>query len=230
VLTGSFERLAFKIAQMGNLGKSNMTELKVRPFFHDGMRDFQDETDGRRTAEAIETHRKHYAFWDDEVEMIEKAQFFFIASSWDEYIDCNIKSGDAGFIKIVDDGVLEYPEYDGNSMYRTLGNISKNGNIGLLFVKFDGKSRRIRINGKATVLRDLEALSRHFGAKFVVRIECEIYPNCPRYLPDLEANSPSQHIPREGEATPPPPEWKKRDYIRDELPEGDPHKDALVTN
>jgi hypothetical protein len=122
---------------MGKLGITIMTELKDSPFFHDGMRDFQDETDGRRTAEAIETYRKHYAFWDDEIEMIESAQFFFIASSWDEYIDCNIKSGDAGFIKIVDDGVLEYPEYDGNSMYRTLGNISKNGNIGLLFVKFD---------------------------------------------------------------------------------------------
>jgi hypothetical protein len=36
-----------------------------RPFFHEGMRDFQDRYDGRRVAEAIEGKRKHYEFWDD---------------------------------------------------------------------------------------------------------------------------------------------------------------------
>ncbi len=198
-----------------------------RDFFHEGMRNFQDKTDGRRTAEAIEKHRKHYEFWDDEKEMIASAQFFFIASSYDDYIDCNIKSGDAGFIKIVGDGVLEYPEYDGNSMYRTLGNISKNPNVGLLFVFFDGKSRRIRVNGTATVHEDAETLDRHFGAKFVVRIQCEIYPNCPRYIPKLVGNENSPHVPRDGRGTPPPPEWKERDYIRDGLPKDDPHREIL---
>ena len=195
-----------------------------RPFFHEGMRVWQDRFDGRRTAEAIEKHRKHYAFWDDEVEIIENARFFFIASSFGEYTDCNIKSGDPGFVKIIGPNVIEYPEYDGNSMYRTVGNISKNPNIGLLFVVFDGKSRRIRVNGKASVLTDEAALSRHLGAKMVVSIECEIYPNCPRYLPNLEDDLPSPHVPRPGGGVPPSPEWKTRDYIQPVLPTGDPHK------
>ena len=93
-----------------------MDEFAERDFFHEGMRAFQDELDGRRTAEAIEKHRKHYEFWDDERAMIEGCQFFFIASSWKDYIDCNIKSGDPGFVTIVDKGVIEYPEYDGNSV------------------------------------------------------------------------------------------------------------------
>jgi hypothetical protein len=206
-----------------------MDEFAERDFFHEGMRAFQDELDGRRTAEAIEKHRKHYEFWDDERAMIEGCQFFFIASSWKDYIDCNIKSGDPGFVTIVDKGVIEYPEYDGNSMYRTLGNISKNPNIALLFVFFDGESRRIRINGKATILTDEAALGRHYGAKFVVRIECEIYPNCPRYIPNLADKEPSPHVPRQGQGTPPPPEWKTRDYIRDILPNDDPHADDLKT-
>ena len=109
-------------------------------------------------------------------------------------------------------------------MYRTVGNISKNPNVGLLFVVFDGKSRRIRINGKAEILTDQDVLERHFGAKMVVRITCEIYPNCPRYLPNPADGSPSPHIPREGAGTPPPPEWKGRDYIRDSLPKSDPHR------
>ena len=72
-----------------------------RPFFHEGMRDLQDRFDGRRVAEAIEGKRKHYEFWDDEKEMMQNSAFFFIATSWQDYADCSIKSGDPGFVKIV---------------------------------------------------------------------------------------------------------------------------------
>ena len=201
-----------------------MSDKVDRAFFHDGMRQWQDRFDGRRTAEAIETHRKHYEFWDDEIEIIQNARFFFIGSSYGEYVDCNIKSGDPGFIKVVSPNVLEYPEYDGNSMYRTVGNIIKNPNVGLLFVGFDGKSRRIRINGRAVVLTDEASLQRHFGAKMVVRVSCEFYPNCPRYLPNLADAKESPHVPRLGEGTPPAPEWKSRSYIQPILPKDDPHK------
>lgn len=202
-----------------------MKDLRDRAFYHEGMRALQDRYDGRRVADTLEKHRKHYDFWEDERDLIETAQFFFIASAWGDFTDCNIRSGDPGFVKIVAPGVIEYPEYDGNSMFRTLGNISKNPNVGLLFVKFDGKSRRIRINGKASIHDDRESLDRHVGAKLVVRIACEIYPNCPRYIPNLAEDDASPYTPREGAGTPPAPEWKQRDYIRDILPEGDPHKD-----
>ena len=151
-----------------------MNNFKERDFFHEGMREFQDLYDGRRTAEAIEKNRKHYEFWDDEEELIKNSKFFFIASSWNGYIDCNIKSGDPGFVKIIEKGIIEYPEYDGNSMYRNAGNISKNPNVALLFLNFNGKSRRIRINGYATIHHDNKSLKDHFGAKFVVRINWEI--------------------------------------------------------
>ena len=200
-----------------------MDNFKNRNFFHEGMREFQELFDGVRTANAIEKHRKHYEFWDDEIDLIRKSKFFFIASSWNGYIDCNIKSGDPGFVKIVKDGVIEYPEYDGNSMYRTAGNIVKNANVALLFVNFDGKSRRIRINGHASIHWDSNSLKRHYGAKFVVRIKCEIYPNCPRYIPDLKNDKLSVYTPREEEGTPPVPEWKERDYIKNILPKDDPH-------
>ena len=201
-----------------------MNNFKERDFFHEGMREFQDIFDGRRIAEAIEKNRKHYEFWDDEKELIKNSKFFFIASSWNGYIDCNIKSGDAGFVKIVEKGIIEYPEYDGNSMYRTAGNISKNPNVALLFLNFDGKSRRIRINGHATIHHDNKSLEDHFGAKFVVRINCEIYPNCPRYIPNLEKDESSAYVPRKGKGIPPAPEWKERDYIKNILPKDDPHK------
>jgi predicted pyridoxine 5'-phosphate oxidase superfamily flavin-nucleotide-binding protein len=204
-----------------------MDTIRDRPFFHEGMRALQDEHDGRRTADAIADKRVHREFWDAERQMIEQAQVFFIASTYESHVDCSAKSGDPGFVKIVGPGTIEYPEYDGNSMYRTLGNISMNPNVGLLFVKFDGKSLRIRINGQASLHDDAETLSRHHGAKLVVRIDCEIYPNCPRYLPDMQTGAPSPYVPREGEPPPPPPEWKKRDYIRLGLPKDDPHRELL---
>ena len=201
-----------------------MNTFKERYFFHEGMREFQDLFDGQRTADAIEKNRKHYEFWDDEIELIKNSKFFFIASSWNGYIDCNIKSGDPGFVKIVEKGIIEYPEYDGNSMYRTAGNITKNPNVALLFLNFDGKSRRIRVNGQATIHHDKKSLENHFGAKFVVRINCEIYPNWPRYIPNLEKNEPSVYVPKKGKGVPTVPEWKERDYIKNILPKNDPHK------
>ena len=198
-----------------------------RAFYHEGMSDLQDRFDGRRVAEAIERHRKHYEFWDDEKALIETSPFFFIGTSYADYVDCNIKSGDPGFVKVVGANIIEYPEYDGNSMYRTLGNLSKNPNVGLLFVRFDGKTFRARIRGKATIHDDAETLAAHHGAKVVVRVKCEIFPNCPRYVPDLMGTSTAipanPFVPRPG-YEPPPPEWKSRDYLKDVLSKHDPHR------
>lgn len=198
-----------------------MTE--PRPFYHDGMRAWQDRFDGRRVADALADHRRRHDFWDADRALIETAPYFFIATSYGEHVDCSLKSGMPGFVQIVGPGTLEFPEYDGNSMYRTIGNISRNPNVGLLFVKFDGQTLRVRANGRATILDDPEALARHHGAKLVVRVVCELYSNCPRSVHDLAGDVLSPYLPRPGHE-PPAPEWKSRDYIRDILPANDPHR------
>jgi uncharacterized protein len=194
-----------------------------RPFYHEAMRALQDRFDGRRVADRLAERRRRYDFWDDDRTMIENAPFFFIATSCGDYTDCSMRSGMPGFVKIVAPGTIEFPEYDGNSMYRTLGNIAQNPNVGLLFVKFDGKTARIRINGYATILDDADALGRHHAAKLVVRVECELFSNCPRAVHDLENGELSAYLPRPGYRTP-APEWKSRDYLRDILPADDPHR------
>ncbi len=190
--------------------------MEARAFYHDGMRDLQDRFGGRDVADRLDEHRKHDAFWDEERTWIAQARFFFLATSHADYVDCSVKSGDPGFIRIVGPGTLEYPEYDGNLMFRSLGNIAKNPNVGLLFAPFDG-GRRIRANGRATILDDPDVVAAHHGAKLVVRVECEIFSNCPRYMPDLVHDRRSPNPPRPG-VTPPVPEWKGRDYIKDVLP------------
>lgn len=197
-----------------------------RPFFHEGMIALQEQFDGRRLADRLDQVTRHYDFSEDDRNLIETAPFFFIASAWGDYVDCSIKAGDPGFVKIVGQGVIEYPEYDGNSTYRTLGNIQKNPHVGLLFMEFDGKTLKLRANGRATIYGDDETLARHYGAKLVVRVVCEIYPNCPRYAPNMKEGKPSIYPPRPG-APSPTPEWKRLDIVRDVLPQNDPHADEV---
>jgi hypothetical protein len=191
-------------------------------FYHEGMRELQDRFDGRRVADALEKNRIRYDFWDADRELIEQTPYFFIATSFGDYTDCSLKSGMPGFVKIVGPGTIEYPEYDGNSMYRTVGNISRNPNVGLLFVKFDGQTLRVRANGKATLHDDAETLARHHGANLVIRVVCQLYSNCPRSVHDLATGTLSPYLPKPGYA-PPAPDWKSRDYIRGILPANDPH-------
>jgi uncharacterized protein len=201
-----------------------MTEWPA--FYHEGMRALQDRFDGRRVADRLSERRRHYDFWEQDRAMIEAAAFFFVATAYGENVDCSMRSGQPGFVKIVGPGTLEWPEYDGNSMYRTLGNISRNPHVGLLFVRFDGKTSRVRINGVATICDDAETMERHHAAKVVVRVACELYTNCPRAVHDLSTGRLSEYLPKPG-YEPPPPVWKSREYIRDVLPEGDLHRDAV---
>src|SRR5258708_38761765 len=70
-----------------------------RPFYHEGMSELQDRFDGRRVAEAIEGHRKHYEFWDDEKAMIETSPLFFRGTSRKDYIHSNNKSSHPSVVK-----------------------------------------------------------------------------------------------------------------------------------
>ncbi|MDB5378304.1 MAG: pyridoxamine 5-phosphate oxidase family protein, partial [Rubritepida sp.] len=61
--------------------------------------------------------------------------FFFIATAHGEAVDCSFRGGAPGFVKVTGPSTLEWPEYDGNSMYRTAGNILRSPRTGLLFLR-----------------------------------------------------------------------------------------------
>ena len=201
-----------------------MTETE---FYHDGMRALQDRFDGRRLADKLAAVRRHDLFSQADVAKIEAASFFMIATSYADQPDCSVRAGDPGFVRVTGPDTIEFPDYDGNSMYRTLGNIARNPRVGLLFAAFDGTSR-MRLNGRATLHDDPAVLAQHHGARLVVRVTAEdIFPNCPRYLPGLAAGTLSAHTPRSGEITP-VPDWKRIPAITPALPADDPHR-ARIT-
>ena len=185
--------------------------------YHDGMRDLQDRYGGRKVADRLEEHRKHTEFTQEDKVFVEGVPFFFLATTWNDTVDCSMKSGYPGFVKVTGPSEFCWPDYDGNRMYRSLGNLIRNPNVGLLFVRFDASSTRLRISGKATLVDDESQFKHLPGAQRLVRVKVDyIYYNCPRSVPKMEFVEPSIYLPREG-YTPPEPEWKSRDYIRDVL-------------
>jgi len=87
--------------------------------------------------------------------------------------------------------------------------------LGLLFIALHGRPQRLRVNGTATVSREDPLLARTVGAQLMVRVTARvIFPNCPRYIPDMQLVDPSVYAPRPG-VQPPEPAWKDFDSFRD---------------
>lgn len=191
------------------------------PMYHDGMRRLQDARDTRRIADRLEEVTAHSSITRDDRAFIESAPFFFLATAdLQGRPDCSYKGGLPGFVRVVDDKTLAFPDYDGNGMYRSWGNVLANPNVGLLFIDFE-RPNRLRVNGTAT-LSEVDPLRDEFaGAVFVVRVSVErIFPNCPRYIHTMHLEHHSKYAPRP-DYQPPVPAWKTFDGYRDALPERD---------
>ena len=192
--------------------------MEERPYYHDGMRHLQDKFDSRRVADRLEERRLHDTFKDNEREFIGRCAFFFLATADGEGApDCSYKGGMPGFLRVVDDRTLAFPNYDGNGMFRSLGNIRVNPRVGLLLIDFE-RGRRMRINGRATLHEEDPLLEKYPGAQLIVRVHAEqIFPNCPRYIHKMELKEHSVYVPTPAH-TPPVPEWKGNEDFRDVLP------------
>src|SRR5947209_20561521 len=100
-------------------------------------------------------------------------------------------------------------------MFKSLGNLLVNPNVGLLFIDMHERPRRLRVNGSATVNRADPLLGETVGAQMIVRVTARaIFPNCPRYIPQLTLAEPSIYAPRAG-CEFPEPKWKTFDAFKD---------------
>jgi hypothetical protein len=184
--------------------------------YHDGNRQLQDVFDSRRIADRLEEKLTHFAFSEADKAFVESAMFFFLATADAEgKPDCSFKGGAPGFVRVTGPGELTFPDYDGNGMFKSLGNILVNPSVGLLFIDMGAKPRRVRVNGIASVSRDDPLMQLFAGAQLLVRVTARaIFPNCPRYVPVVGTDGPSQYAPRPG-YEPPEPAWKGFDDFKD---------------
>ena len=183
--------------------------MTSQSMYHDGNRRLQDAFDSRRLADRLEEKLTRTAFTDDNRAFIESVPYFFLATADTEgRPDCSFKGGAPGFVQITAPDELAFPDYDGNGMFKSLGNVLVNPNVGLLFIAMHGGPRRLRVNGTASVSDNDPLLGRTVGAQLIVRVKARaIFPNCPRYIPELTLTAPSDYTPAAGHE-PPEPKWK----------------------
>ena len=196
-------------------------EAPVPPLYLPAARALQDRFDTRRLADRLADVTVHDRFTPEDRVFLEKLDMFFLAT-----VDalgqptCSYKGGDPGFVMVVDDRTLAFPNYDGNGMYLSMGNVDATRRVGLLFIDFE-RQRRMRVDGTAELRYDDPLLVGYPEAQFVVRVHAErIYPNCPRYIHKYQLVERSAFVPRVGISTP-VPGWKQTDWARDVLPAGD---------
>ncbi len=79
-----------------------------------------------------------------------------------------------GFVSVTGPSELAFPDYDGNGMFKSLGNILVNVEVGLLFIAMHGRPQRLRVNGTATVSRDDPLLADTVGAQLIVRVAARV--------------------------------------------------------
>ena len=83
--------------------------------------------------------------------------------------DCSLRAGLPGFVRVVDDKTLIYPEYKGNGVMASLGNISENPNIGLFFADFFRSTVGLHINGSSEIIESVELMEHINSSGEIVR-------------------------------------------------------------
>ena len=191
--------------------------------YHEGSRRLQDAFDSRRISDRLEEKLTRTQFTADDKAYIEGASYFFLATADSQgHPDCSYKGGMPGFVRVTGPSELAFPDYDGNGMFKSLGNILVNPNVGVLFIAMHGKPQRLRVNGKATINDQDPLLAQTVGAQIIVRVAAQaIFPNCPRYIPTMQMVEPSIYAPRPA-CDAPEPAWKGfadfKDYVHPRQP------------
>jgi predicted pyridoxine 5'-phosphate oxidase superfamily flavin-nucleotide-binding protein len=139
--------------------------------YHDGSRRLQDQFGSRRISDRLEEKLTRTQFTADDKAFIESVPYFFLATADDGgRPDCSYKGGMPGFVRVIGPSELAFPDYDGNGMFKSLGNILVNPSIGILFIAMHGKPQRLRVNGEATVRDQDPLLDQAVGAQLIVRV------------------------------------------------------------
>ena len=177
--------------------------------YHEGNRELQDKFDTRRMADLLAERAVDDTISDQDRAFIESRDMFFLATCDEQRNpNCSYKGGDPGFVRVIDEHTVAFPNYDGNGMYLSMGNVLQHGAVGMLFIDFENQ-HRMRLNGTATIDEDDPLLAEYPEAQFIVRVRAkEVFPNCPRYIHKYQLVDRSTYVPREACETP-VPDWKK---------------------
>ena len=198
----------------------SVTRDELGAMYGAGAREFQDHFDSRRLADRLVDVTLHHELDDGDVELVgDQAAVWVATVDADGWPDVSYKGGNPGFVEVRSPTELELPIFNGNGMWRTLGNVRDNGRVALLFVD-QARPWRMRVHGTGTVLTDQASTARFTEAEAVLAIRvARVFPNCGRYIHRNEEIS--TYVPQAGRETP-IPDWKRLPILREVLPAQDP--------
>lgn len=176
---------------------SRSTEVVPRPG-SDGEHALQQKLDTTERADR---------FYDEQVldhlnermrEFTLQQEMFFLSTA-DRHGECDssFRAGPPGFLRVLDERTLVYPEYRGNGVHASLGNIQENPHLGILMVDFIRARIGLHVNGSAEVVEDEEMRALHPDlphdpmpgrrTRLWVRVGVEeAYIHCAKHIPHLQ--------------------------------------------
>ena len=186
-------------------------------FFTLAQRQLQGEFETTDLADRIVEAVVTEELSDPQAEFIHSRNMFYL-STIDEsgYPSCSYKGGDLGFVRVINPVTIVFPNYDGNGMFMSMGNIQDKAKVGLLFIDFE-TPQRLRLRGEARCLREGPMLDSYPGANLVVEISVNhVWVNCPRYVHRMQPLEQSPYLPGKDGAVS-LALWKRVDLIQDVL-------------
>jgi predicted pyridoxine 5'-phosphate oxidase superfamily flavin-nucleotide-binding protein len=162
--------------------------------------------------ERFGTHNRARAFYTNQMldhlnppmcAFIARQELVFIATA-DAHgaCDCSLRAGLPGFVRVLDAQTLIYPEYRGNGVLASLGNIAENPHIGMIFVDFFESTVGLHVNGIARIVENAEvldwpdvpeAMRQHLAVaggrkpeRWVMVAVEEAYIHCSKHIPLLK--------------------------------------------
>ena len=165
-----------------------------------GEQEIQAQQQSQARAERFYRRQMRNSLSERMVELIGQQEMVFVATAdADGNCDCSPRFGGAGFVLVLDDRTLAYPEYRGNGVFASLGNISENPHIGLVFLDFFDTTIGLHVNGNANsyIPTELPSILRAYLEKenpktdsgverWIVITVDEAYIHCSKHVPSLE--------------------------------------------
>ncbi|HKZ07414.1 MAG TPA: pyridoxamine 5'-phosphate oxidase family protein [Methylomirabilota bacterium] len=154
-------------------GRAEVIEVTIEEVFGNCPKYIQARTHDDRPAMARPgTARRAPALSTAQGLAIARADTFFIASRHAAGADASHRGGRPGFVKVDDAGHLRFPDYAGNNMFQTLGNLTSDPRVGLVFVDWD-TGATWQLTGRAHIRWDAAARADLPGAERAVEVEID---------------------------------------------------------
>ena len=182
--------------------------------YGDAHRALQDDFGTTKLADLLDKHHVHHALDEQDRAFIETRDMFFLST-----VDAqgnptvSYKGGPTGVVRVLGEKELAFPGYDGNGMFLSMGNITGQGKVGMLFIDFE-TPHRLRLQGVARLIKDDPLIGSFPEAQYIVRVDVEsVWVNCPRYIHRYTKVEQSRYVPKDGQETP-LAQWKRLDFIQ----------------